>query len=103
MKIDYIDIILRVLIVSGVILIVYWFFQLMFGESPTVEQFIVGFIFVLAGLIVHLYYRSGEFSQFVKGTFPRFEKNVEGSFNRMKEDMSLLKGDMDLIKKKLKI
>jgi len=96
MKIDYVDIVLRIVIVSGVVLIVIWFFQLMFGGSPTAEQFIIGFMFVLVGLIVHLYYRSGEFGQFIRGTFPRFERNVEQSFMRMKEDM-------DLIKKKLKV
>ena len=96
MKIDYIDIILRILIVSGVVLIVIWFFQLMFGGSPTIDQFIMGFIFVLVGLIVHLYYRSGEFSQFVKGTFPRFERNVEQSFMRMKEDMDLIKNKLNI-------
>ena len=47
-------------------------------------------MFVLVGLIVHLYYRSGEFSQFAKGTFPGFERDVEQSFTKMRRDMELI-------------
>lgn len=95
-RIDYLEVVLKTLIVSGVVLIVYWFFQLMFEGSPTVEQFILGFMFVLVWLIVHLYYRFGEFSQFVKGTFLGFEGNVEQSFTRMKEDLNLIKGKLNI-------
>ena len=75
----------------------------MFGGSPTTEQFIIGIILVLVGLIVHLYYTSGKFDQFVNGTFPRFEKNIENSFNKVKENINELKQDLNLIKRKLKI
>jgi len=46
-KIDYFEIILKIFILFGVVLIVYWFFQLMFGGSPSIEQFNMGFIFML--------------------------------------------------------
>ena len=75
MKKDYIEIILKSLIILGVILIVYWFLQLVFGGSPTLSQFNSGFIFVIVGLVVHLYYKFGMFNQFTEGTFPRFEIN----------------------------
>ncbi len=61
-RIDYFEIVLKTLIILGVLLIIYWFFQLMFGGSLTLEQFNVGFIFVLIGLIVHLSYKSGKFN-----------------------------------------
>ena len=109
-EIDYIDLIIKVFLILATILVVYWFIQIMFGGSPTTEQFIIGIILVLIGLIVQLYYASGKFNQFVNGTFPRFEKNIESSFNRAKEDMnslkenmSAIKSDIKLIKKKLKI
>ena len=95
-KTDYFDLILKIIIVLLTILIVYWFFQLMFGGSPSLTQFNNGLILILVGLVVQLYYKFGKFSQFMEGVFPRFENNVENSFNRMKEDMGL-------IKKKLKI
>ena len=95
-KIDYIDLILKILIVLGTLLIIYWFIQIMLGGSPTIEQFIIGLISVIITLIVHLYYNVGKFNQFINGTFPRFEKNIEISFNKIKEDI-------ELIKKKLKI
>lgn len=95
-KIDFVDIVLKVLIILATILVVYWFIQIIFGGSPTIEQFIIGLISVIITLIVHLYYNSGKFNQFIEGTFPRFEKNVESSFNRIKEDITL-------IKKKLKV
>jgi len=102
-KIDFIDIILKILIVLAAILITYWFAQIMFGGSPTIEQFIIGLILAMVTLITHLYYNVGKFNQFVEGTFPRFEKNIESSFNKTKESINELKSDLSLIKKKLKI
>ena len=103
MKADYFDIFLKVLTILGIILIVYWFIQLMLGGSPSLSQFNAGLIFVLVSLVVNLYYKSGKFSQFIEGTFPRFEKSMENSFNRVKEDMKEIKMGVGLIKKKLKI
>ena len=95
-KIDFIEIILKILIILSAILVVYWFAQIMFGGSPTTEQFIIGLILAMITLIAHLYYNAGKFNQFIEGTFPRFEKSVESSFSKIKEDINL-------IKKKLKI
>ncbi len=91
MKKDYIEIILRIVILLGILLIVYWSIQLLLGGSPTLSQFNAGFIFVLTGLIVHLYYKLGMFDNFVSMTFPRFEENVEKSFDRIKGDIGLIK------------
>ncbi len=109
-KIDYFDLFLKILMVLATILVVYWFIQILFGGSPTTDQFIIGIILIIVSLVIHLNYKSGIFNQFINGTFPRFEKNVEQSFNRIKEDISslksdtsLLKQDLNLIKKKLKI
>ena len=107
---DYIDLIIKIFLVLATILVIYWFIQIMLGGSPTTEQFIIGIILVLVGLIVNLYYASGKFNQFVNGTFSRFEKNIENSFNKTKDDMNSLnenmlsiKDDINLIKRKLKI
>ena len=103
MKYDFIDIILKILIVLGTILIIYWFIQLILGNSPTISQFNTGLILVIVGLIAHLYHSTGKFSQFIEGTFPRFEKNIQVSFDRIKNDFDTIKDDMNLVKKKLKI
>jgi len=102
-KIDVVDIILKVLMILAAILVVYWFIQLMLGGSPTIEQFVIGLILALATLVIHLYYNVGRFNQFVEGTFPRFEKSVELSFLKIKEETNLIKNDLMQIKKKLKI
>lgn len=95
-KIDYIDVIIRIFILLGAFLTIYWFIQLFFGGSPTLSQFNAGFIFVIIGLLVHLYYKFGLFDNFVNNTFPRFERSIEKSFDRIKEDI-------ESIKKKLQI
>ena len=102
-KTNFVDIILKILIILGAILVIYWFIQIMFGGSPTIEQFIIGLILAVMTLVVHLYYNAGKFNQFTEGTFPRFEKNIESSFNKTKEEMNVIKEDLNLIKKKLKI
>tara|TARA_Y100000034_G_C6554711_1_gene239807 strand:- start:183 stop:497 length:315 start_codon:yes stop_codon:yes gene_type:complete len=102
-KTDYIDIILKTIILLGVVLIIYWWFELMFGGSPPISQFNAGLIFLITGLVVHLYYKFGAFSQFSMGTFPMFEKNIEKSFIKIREDMVLIKNDMESIKNKLNI
>lgn len=102
-KIDYFDLFLKILMVLATILVVYWFIQILFGGSPTTDQFIIGIILIIVSLVIHLNYKSGIFNQFIEGTFPRFEKDIELSFNKVKEDMNELKQDLNLIKKKLKI
>lgn len=109
-KMDYFDLVLKTIIILGTVLVVYWFIQLMFGGSPGISDYNMGLILVLIGLVVHLYFKFGKSNQFIEGTFPRFEKNVESSFGRMKENMDGLKGsldglkkDMGLIKNKLKV
>ncbi len=46
-EIDFVDLILKILIVLGTILVLYWFIQLMFGGSPSFEQFNIGLILVV--------------------------------------------------------
>ena len=95
-KIDYFDLILKIIIILLGILVIYWFIQLIFGGSPLLTQFNNSLILILIGLIVHLYYKIGKYSYFTENIFPKFERNVENSFDK-------IRGDMSLIKKKLKI
>jgi len=101
-KIDYFDLIMKIIIFLLGILVIYWVIQLIFGGSPTLTQFNNSLILILIGLTVHLYYKIGKFSH-IENVFFKLEKNIENSFNKTKRDMNLLKQDISLIKKRLKI
>lgn len=96
MKKDIFDLILKIIIALLALLVIYWGIQLIFGGSPTLSQFNNSLILILIGLIVHLYYKFGSFDYFINGTFPRIEKNIEHSFNKMKEDISLIKNRLKI-------
>ncbi|MBS3080891.1 hypothetical protein J4221_05445 [Candidatus Pacearchaeota archaeon] len=52
---------------------------------------LIRIIFVIIELIVHLYYKFGAFDNFIINTFPRFERSIEKSFDRIKQDTNLIK------------
>lgn len=95
-NIDYFDLVLKIIITLLAILVIYWAIQLIFGGSPTLTQFNNSLILILIGLIVHLYYRFGSFDYFINGTFPRIEKNIEQSFDKMKEDIISIKNKLKI-------
>ena len=61
------------------------------GHSPTLDTILTTFIGILAMGLLNLYYHFGDFNHFIKETFPRFEKKIQESFERVKEDLTEIK------------
>lgn len=91
-KRNIIDIIVNVIIIVAFVIAVYWFFQLLFGGSPDLSEFNSLLILMLAGILFNLYREIGE-----------IKVGVKYSFEKIRGDISLIKSDMGLIKKRLKI
>lgn len=91
-KIDYFDLILKIIIVLLAILVIYWGLQLIFGGSPKLSEFNFGVMILLATFLFKVYREVGE----IKVEIKHISIGVKEGFSKAKEDMSL-------IKKKLKI
>ena len=75
-----------ILIILFAIVLALWY---LFGDSPTFEQIIIGFILpVIFGIAIKI--------AIIETRLNYIEKNIKEGFNR-------IKGDMNLIKNKLKI
>ncbi|MBS3080988.1 hypothetical protein J4221_05930 [Candidatus Pacearchaeota archaeon] len=84
-KITLADIILIILFLFAIALALWY----LFGDSPTFEQIIIGFILpVIFGIAIKI--------AIIETRLNYIEKNIKEGFNR-------IKGDMNLIKNKLKI
>ncbi len=84
-KITLADIILVILFLFAIALALWY----LFGDSPTFEQIIIGFILpVIFGIAIKI--------SIIETRLNYIEKNIKEGFNR-------IKGDMNLIKSKLKI
>jgi len=103
MKIKTIDIIVLIIFILTAIL-VFWY---IFGDSPTFEQTMIGFISgaVFTIVIKMSYFNSninrevGELKVGIKHSFI----NVKNNMNLLKKDNTEIKNNINLIKKKLKI
>ncbi len=92
MKIDIADIVLIILFIISIV-VGLWY---LFGDSPTFEQSMIIFLMAAVfGMAVNMS-RDGVRLRYVERDLKDLKANVKGGFNRIKEDM-------DLIKKKLKI
>jgi len=91
-KKNIIDIIVNIVIILLAILIIYWIIELLVGGSPDLSQVNFSLIIMTAGILFKVYREVGE-----------IKIGMKHSFIKIKEDIGLIKNDMDLIKKKLKI
>ena len=82
---DYFDLILNVFIILIFILITYWFFELLFGGSPTLIEFGVGLILVIFGFGLKINREVGE-----------IKVDMKHNFSRMKDDIDLIKRKLDI-------
>ena len=92
MKRNLFDIILDAILLLLAILIIYWLIELIIGGSPDLSQFNSAIIIAIIGFLFKIHREIGE-----------TKVGMRYSFNHIKEDMDLLKNDMSLIKKKLKV
>lgn len=79
------DIILNIIIILLAILVIYWLIQLILGGSPGIGEINFALIIMMASFFIKTYREVGE-----------IKIGMRYSFNKIKEDMFL-------IKKKLKI
>ena len=92
MKRNLLDIIIDIILFLLAILVIYWLIELIIGGSPDLSQINSALIIMVAGFLIRIYREVGE-----------IKVGIRHSFNHIKEDMNSLKGDMSLIKKKLKV
>ena len=96
---DTINIIINIIIIVTAIIAIYFLIQLLLSHSPPLSQVNSMFIVMIIGILfkfVHSFsYLNREVGEIKVG--------MKRSFSKIKEDMSSLKTDMDLIKKKLKV
>lgn len=82
-KITLIDIILIILFLFAVVLVLWY----LFGNSPTIEQIIVGFMLPIAfGIAIKL--------SIISTRLDYIEKNIRDGFNRIKEDVYLIRKEI---------
>lgn len=91
-KVNYFDLMLKIIIALLAILVIYWFLELIFGGSPELSEFNFALIILVAGLLFKIYREIGE---------AKIETRY--IYNGTKEGFNKIKKDMSLIKKELKI
>lgn len=90
-KIDYFDLVTKAVMWILGIIAIYMLVLKITGHSPAIDAILTTFTGVIAMGLLNLYYHFGEFNHFIKETFPRFEKNIQESFERVKEDLAEIK------------
>ncbi len=100
------EIFLDIILILLSILVIYWLIELIFGGSPTLSEFMLGLVLILATLFIKLNREVGE----TKIEMKHISKGVKEGFNKIKEDITKTKEDinninnnLELIKSKLKI
>ena len=82
-RIDYFDLFLKVIIILAAILIVYWFFQLLFGGSPTHSQFNSLLVVMIIGVLFKVYREIGEIGIGIKHSFINIKKDINLVKNKL--------------------
>lgn len=90
-KIDYFDLLTKAAMWILGIIAIYMLVLKIIGHSPTIDAILTTFTGVIAMGLLNLHYHFGELNHFINGTFPRFEKNIQESFERVKEDLAEIK------------
>ena len=93
------DVILNIVVIILSILVVYWLLQLLFGGSPSLSEFNFSLIILVISFLFKIYREMGE----MKTETKYMSKGVKEGFKNIKEDINYIKGNMDLVKKKLKV
>jgi hypothetical protein len=91
--------IFKIILLILAIFIAIWELQLLFGGSPTIEELLIGVIFLIGGFIFNHNREIGVIKNEMKHNF----LNIKNNFTSIKDDITILKKDMNLIKKRLKI
>lgn len=81
------DKVLSIILIVLAILVVYWLIQLLFGGSPELSEFNFALIILIIGILFKIYREIGE----IKIETNHISIGVKEGFNKIKEDMSLIK------------
>lgn len=96
---DFFNTLFKIILLVLAIVIIIWEFQLLIGGSPTVEELLIGIMFLAGGLVFNHNREIG----IIKNEMGHNFLNIKNSFNSIKSDISSIKSDMNLIKKRLNI
>ena len=96
---DVFDLFFKIILLILAIIIIVWELQLLFGGSPTVEELLIGIIFIIGGFVFNHHREIGVIKSEMKHNF----LNIKNSLDSIKQDINSIKKDMSLIKKRLKI
>ncbi|MEK6859624.1 MAG: hypothetical protein AABX54_02305 [Nanoarchaeota archaeon] len=96
---DVFDLFFKIILLILAIIIIVWELQLLFGGSPTVEELLIGIIFIIGGFVFNHHREIGVIKNEMKHNF----LNIKNSFDSIKQDISSIKKDINLIKKRLKV
>jgi len=91
-KIDLFKLFMNTILLILFGLITFWFFELLFGGSPTLIEFGAVIIVATFGYILKINREVGE-----------IKVDMKHNFGRMKDDIDLIKNNLNLINKKLKV
>lgn len=86
-KTNVLNIIINIIIILLAILVVYWLIQLIIGGSPGLSEFNFALIMFIAGILFKIYRETGE----IKVETEHISTGVKEGFNKIKEDISLIK------------
>lgn len=89
-NIDYIDLILKTLVVVFGAIAAYWIILKIIGRSPDLSEINLILIVMLITATTNFYYKFGEF----KGKMEEFRHNTKESFSRVKDDLIQAKNDI---------
>ena len=82
-KTNFFNIVWKIITILLIILIVYWFIELIFGGSPELSQFNFALIILMIGFLIKIYREIGEMNV-----------GIKHSFISIKEDICLIKGKL---------
>ena len=98
-KIDLFKLFMNTILLILFGLITFWFFELLFGGSPTLIEFGAVIIVATFGYILKINREVGEIKVDMKHNI----NNTRQSFKIMREDIDLIKNNLNLINKKLNV
>lgn len=73
-------------------MVIYWLIKLILGGSPTLSEFNFGLIILIITFLIKMYREIGE-----------IKVGIKYSFNKIKEDISNINNNIELIKTRLKV
>lgn len=98
MRIEIADIILWILFILS-IAISLWY---LFGDSPTLEQIILAFLFTSIFSIVINVSKDSVKINYIEKEMKDLKQGIKDSFNKIKDDINIVKEDLNYIKSKIK-